>query len=232
MIRLILAISNFSVRRYFPLIRKDSVIHMHSLSVYVKDGLSFARNLSLQNSQVSYLYFRLSLLHLVSYCLFLCRSPSLCTINFQSIFFVSISPSANAFFFGNFDVHHNDWLTYSDGTDRPGELCYNFSQMTLLRQLTFLHGSLTMTLTEPAPLDLSLSSDASISSIVTFRPLGNSNHVVVSVAIDFLSSSKWDAPFRGTAYDYPRADLDGLCDHLRDVPWENIFKFGTIFTAR
>ena len=23
--------------------------------------------------------------------------------------------------------HHNDWLTYSVGTDRPGELCYNVS---------------------------------------------------------------------------------------------------------
>ena len=67
---------------------------------------------------------------------------------------------------------------------------------------------------------------------MAFRPLGNSNHVVVSVAIDFLSSSKWDAPFRGTAYNYPRTDLDGLCDNLRDVPWENIFKFGAIFTAR
>ena len=27
----------------------------------------------------------------------------------------------------NFNVQHKDWLTYSDGTDRPGELSYNFS---------------------------------------------------------------------------------------------------------
>ena len=26
------------------------------------------------------------------------------------------------------------------------------------------------------------------------------------------------------AYDYSCADWDGLCDHLRDVPWEDIFK--------
>ena len=26
------------------------------------------------------------------------------------------------------------------------------------------------------------------------------------------------------AYDYSRADWDGLRDHLRDVPWEDIFK--------
>ena len=30
-----------------------------------------------------------------------------------------------AFAFGKFNVHHKDWLTYSHGTDRPGELCYN-----------------------------------------------------------------------------------------------------------
>ena len=29
------------------------------------------------------------------------------------------------------------------------------------------------------------------------------------------------------AYDYSRADLDGLHDHLRDVPWEDIFKLST-----
>ena len=26
------------------------------------------------------------------------------------------------------------------------------------------------------------------------------------------------------AHDYSHADWDGLCDHLRDVPWEDIFK--------
>ena len=36
---------NFSVRGYLPLIRKDSSTHMHGLSVYVKEGLPFARDL-------------------------------------------------------------------------------------------------------------------------------------------------------------------------------------------
>ena len=40
---------------------------------------------------------------------------------------LSINPSANVFVFGDFNVHHKDWLTYSGGTDRPGELCYSFS---------------------------------------------------------------------------------------------------------
>ena len=38
-----------------------------------------------------------------------------------------INPSLNVFVFGDFNVHYKDWLTYSVGTDRPGELCYNFS---------------------------------------------------------------------------------------------------------
>ena len=40
---------------------------------------------------------------------------------------LSINPSANVFVFGDFNVYHRDWLTYSGGTDRPGELCYNVS---------------------------------------------------------------------------------------------------------
>ena len=50
---------NFSVRGYLPLIRKDSSTHMHGLAVFVKEGLPFARDLSLENSVDSYLCFRL-----------------------------------------------------------------------------------------------------------------------------------------------------------------------------
>ena len=37
---------NLSVRGQPPLIRKDSSTHMHGLSVYVKEGLPFARDLT------------------------------------------------------------------------------------------------------------------------------------------------------------------------------------------
>ena len=86
---------NFSVRGCLPLIWKESATHMHGLAVYVKEGFSFARDLPLKNSADSYWCFRLALLHAFSY------------------------------FFRGFNVHHNDWLTYSGGTDRSGELCYN-----------------------------------------------------------------------------------------------------------
>ena len=67
----------------------------------------------------------------------------------------------------------------------------------------------------PALLDLFLSSDASICSTMAFPPLGNSDHVVVSVSIDFPTNSQQDAPFHRIAYDYSRADWVGLGDYLR-----------------
>ena len=77
---------NFSVRGYLPLIRKDSSTHVHGLAVYVKEGLPFARDLSLENSADSYLCFWLALLDSVSYFSFLYQSPSssLCMV-FDSI---------------------------------------------------------------------------------------------------------------------------------------------------
>ena len=64
-----------------------------------------------------------------------------------------------------------------------------------------------MTVTfQPALLDLFISSDVSICSTIAFSPLGNSDHVVVSVSIDFPINSKQDAPFHCVAYDYSRAD--------------------------
>ena len=95
---------------------------MHGLTVYVKEGLPFAQDLSLENSADSYLCFRLALLHSVSYFFFLYRSPSsaLCMV-FYSISsnideVLSINLSA-VFVFGGFNVHHKYWLTYSGGTD-------------------------------------------------------------------------------------------------------------------
>ena len=79
-------------------------------------------------------------------------------------------------------------------------------------------------------LDFFLSSDASICSTMAFPPLGNSDHVV-SVSIDFPSYSQRDALFHLIAYDYCHADLEGICDHLRDVPWEYIFKLSASAAA-
>ena len=101
---------------------------MHGLAVSVKERVSFARNLSLENSADVYLCFRLALLHSMSYFFFLYQSPSSSLFKvFDSIScnideVLSINPSANVFVFGDFTVDHKDWLAFSGGTDRPGKL--------------------------------------------------------------------------------------------------------------
>ena len=47
----------------------------------------------------------------------------------------------------------------------------------------------------PPILYLFISSDASICSTMAFPPLGNSDHVVASVSIDFPSNSQQDTHF-------------------------------------
>ena len=87
-----------------------------------------------------------ALLHSVCYFFFLYRSLSLslCRV-FYSISsnmnkILLINPSANVFVFGDFKVHHKDWITYSGGTDKSDELLQFFLK-TLLRWLRFLFGS-------------------------------------------------------------------------------------------
>ena len=66
----------------------------------------------------------------------------------------------------------------------------------------------------PGLLDLFISSDPSISSLAVFHLLRISNHVVVSVSIDFSSEN---APFNHTAYGYSCANGNEVRDHLQDA---------------
>ena len=86
------------------------------------------------------------------------------------------------FVFGDFDRPNELCCKF----DRPSELCCKFaiSNDLGIRWLTILLGSLIVALTFLLILIYFL-----------LTPLANSDHVVVSVSIDFLSNSKWDALF-------------------------------------
>ena len=168
----------------------------------------------------------------MSYFFFSYQSPSssLCTVfdissNIDKV--LLINPCTNLLVIGDFGDHHEDWVTNSGGTNRTGELCYNLSISNDLAQMVNFPTCIPdCDSRRSALLDLFLSSDASIFSTLAFPPLGNSDHVVVSVSVDSPSNLQRDALFHRIAYDYSRADWDGLHDHLRDVPWEDICKVG------
>ena len=119
-----------AISLYHPLTQKGSFTYIYGLTIYVTEWLPFACDVSLENSADSYFFLTgftsLSvLLHFP-----LSRSSSLCTV-FDGISYdmdevLLINPSTNVFVFGEFSIHHRDWLTFSGGTGKPGELWYYF----------------------------------------------------------------------------------------------------------
>ena len=88
------------LRGFLPLIWKDFFTHMHGLAIYMKEGLHFAQDLTLEKNMESYLCFWLALLHSVSYFFYLYWSPLSLWIAFSSILsnidqVLLINPSTN-----------------------------------------------------------------------------------------------------------------------------------------
>ena len=95
------------------------------------------------------------------------------------------------FAIGDFNVHYKDWLTYSGRTDRPGEPCYNFSVANDLTQVVNFPTQIPDSHSQsPALLGLFLSFDISICSTKAITSLRNSDHLFVSVSIDFPLNSE------------------------------------------
>ena len=153
---------------------------MHGLAADAKEEVPFARDLSLENSADSYLTFRVALLHSVS--LFQWMGIS---YNIDEV--LSINLSANVFVFEDFtSIIRTGQSILVELIDMANSVIIILSQMTLLRWLTFLLRSLTVALT--VLLDLFISCDAIICFTIAFPPLGNFDHVVVSVFIKFMSN--------------------------------------------
>ena len=87
-----------------------------------------------------------------------------------------------------------------------------------------------MTLGSHGLLDLFISPDLGICSTVDFPPLGNS-YDPVPVSTDFPSNSKGSALYHCSPFTNSHKDGDGLYNHLRYVPWVDIFKLGASVAA-
>ena len=140
---------NFSVRGYLSLIQKDSVIHMHGLAVYVKNSADFY-----VFDWLHFIQCLISFSLVITFFIFMHEFNAISSIIDKIL---SINQSGDVFAFGDLNIHHKDWLTYSGGTDRLGELSYNFSiikilpRWFLIRWLAFQLRSLTVTLSQSCP---------------------------------------------------------------------------------
>ena len=83
-----------------------------------------------------------------------------------------MNQSANAFIFGDFNIHHKeDWLTYYGRTGRHVN-CYRFSISSELSQVVNFPAQIPgCDSLSPALLDIFLSSDPIICSLVLFPHL-------------------------------------------------------------
>ena len=209
--------------------RKDSSINMHGLIIYVRDNLPITRDESLECPGSMCL--RLSLLHSTSYLFFLYRSPKSQDCSVVNSVSTAIDtaltrqPSANIFVFGDFNVHHEEWLApYSYNTDDSGIQTYNFAISQSLTQIVNFPTRIPDRVDHrPSLLDLFLTSNPDICSISGSAPLGKSDHVVVSVDVSLNSRSIQEPPVHRTRYSYHAGDWDSFRDFLRDIPKDSIF---------
>ena len=161
-------------------------------------------DLSLENSVDSYLCFQLALLHSVSYffTLYWSTSSSLCMIFYSISIF---SQSTHLLIFLSLETLMSIIRTglpiLVELINLVNSVIIFLFQMTLLRWLTFLLRSQTVILIVLLSwIYLFLLMLASVCSTMASPPLGNSDHVIVSVFIHFPSNSQWDAPFHCIAY--------------------------------
>ena len=163
---------------------------MHFLAAYVKEGIRFAQNLSLENSVDSYLCFQLAYFtqslnsfSFIDHLLPLCAQFLILFhfIIYDLILSTNLSPNV----FGDFNVHHKIGLLILV------ELIDLVNFVIISKDLTQMVNFPTRIpycgSHSPALLDLLISSDASIWSTIAFHPLENYDHVVVWFSIDFSS---------------------------------------------
>ena len=128
---------NFWVRGYLPLIQK--VLICMVLQLWRKEFLLHGL-ISIKLCRLLLMFLTgftshsVLLLFLLSITFFVCVQFS-DSISSNIYEVLSINPSASVFLFEEFNVHCKDWLTYPGGTDRSGELCYNFSISSNLTQI-------------------------------------------------------------------------------------------------
>ena len=157
---------------------------MNGLAVYVKEGLPAVPDFSLENSADSHVF---DWLFILSYFFFLYRSPS-CSLSTVFDSQMRFSGSTHELMFLSQEtltsIIRNGLPTLVELADLVNSVIIFLFPMTLLRWLTFLLTSQNVILS-PALLEFFLFSDASICSAMAFPLLGNSDHVVISVPIDF-----------------------------------------------
>ncbi|MPC21610.1 hypothetical protein E2C01_014600 [Portunus trituberculatus] len=199
--------SPYSVPSYFlyPHFRSKA-----GCCVYVRNDLNYSRAHALESSEFSTIWLRLNSHSLTKFaCAVYLSSNSSDYIKFFDYstskveYILSLYPFAEISILGDFNVHHQLWLS-SSFADHSGELAFNIAILHALEQLvqhpTRILDSLGDT---PNILDLFLTSNPSAYAVALSSSFGSSDHNLISVScpispIPPQDPSKWRCLWRFT----------------------------------
>ena len=131
----------------------------------------------------------------------------------------SINPSPNVFVFEDFSISHNEWSTYSGGK----------TLNNLTRKVNFPPRILDGVCHCPALSNLLISSEPNIS--LAFVLWQRSIHWEILIIFSVSLHSQKGCPFSLYSLWLFPTYWDDLCNHLRDFPWEIIFKLNVFATT-
>ena len=128
-------------------------------------------------------------------------------------------PFAEISILGDFNVHHQQWLS-SSFTDQPGEQAFSFAILHDLEQLVQHPTRVPDRLGDtPNILDLFLTSNPSAYAVQLYSPLGSSDHNLISVSCPIAPLPPQDPPKRRCLWHFNSANWGDLRRHFADFPW-------------
>ncbi|MPC39085.1 hypothetical protein E2C01_032605 [Portunus trituberculatus] len=131
---------------------------------------------------------------------------------------LSLNPLAEIFILGDFNIHHQLWLS-SSFTDHPGELAFNFAILQDLEQLVqhLIHIPDHLEDT-PNILDLFHTSNPSANGVTLSSLLGSSNHNLISVSYPISPIPPQDPQKRRCLWHFVSATWVDLRRYYADFP--------------
>ena len=194
--------------------------------VYVRNDIFCSRAHNFDSSEFSTLWLRLNCHSTTKYICAVYLSPN--STNYVKFFnylnstvehILSISSFAEITILGDFNVHHQLWLS-SSFTDQPGEQAFSFAILNDLEQLVQHPTRIPDRLGDtPNILDLFLTSNPSAYSVKLYSPLGTSDHNLISVFCPIAPIRPQDPPGRRCFWHYASARWDDLRSYFSDFPW-------------
>ncbi|KAL7640560.1 UNVERIFIED_CONTAM: hypothetical protein RMT77_008835 [Armadillidium vulgare] len=198
---------------------------------YVSNDVVCSRVSNLESSEFSTLWLKLSCNSTTKLICSVYLSPNSTdspkffdNLNSKIEHILSSSPFSEIIIFGDFNVHHRQWLS-SSSQDPAGELAFQFSIQNNLEQLVHLPTRITDRLgDEPNILDLFLTSNPSPYTVKLFPPLGSSDHLLISVSCPVSSSLPQERPplsGRRRFWHFGATNWSDLRSYFSDFPWND-----------